>query len=39
VLLEREVLAREGRRYVFDDPFFRRWVLLAGEVGAGGAEA
>lgn len=39
VLLEREVLAREGRRYVFDDPFFRRWVQLAGDArGAGDAE-
>ncbi len=25
-LVSRELLARDGVRYVFDDPFFRRWV-------------
>jgi hypothetical protein len=25
-LVAKELLARDGRRYVFDDPFFRRWV-------------
>lgn len=25
-LVQRELLARSGSRYVFDDPFFRRWV-------------
>lgn len=34
VLVAREVLAREGLRYVFDDPFFRRWVQLSGATGA-----
>jgi hypothetical protein len=29
VLVAREVLAREGPRYVFDDAFFRRWVRLS----------
>jgi hypothetical protein len=29
-LVAREVLARGGPRYVFDDPFFRRWVQLSG---------
>jgi hypothetical protein len=29
VLVAREVLARGGPRYVFDDPFFRRWVQLS----------
>jgi hypothetical protein len=33
VLVAREVLAREGLRYVFDDPFFRRWVQLSGADG------
>ena len=28
-LVAREVLAREGPRYVFDDPFYRRWVQLS----------
>ena len=34
-LVAREVLAREGPRYVFDDPFFRRWVQLGGAAAAG----
>jgi hypothetical protein len=29
-LVARELLAREGPRYVFDDPFFRRWVQVSG---------
>ena len=27
-LVTRSILARDGKRYVFDDPFFRRWVEL-----------
>jgi hypothetical protein len=27
-LVEAEVLARDGSRYTFDDPFFRRWVQV-----------
>ena len=29
-LVAREVLARGGPRYVFDDPFFRRWWPVMG---------
>lgn len=34
VMVARQVLAREGSRYVFDDPFFRRWVQLSGATAA-----
>lgn len=27
-LVTKELLGRSGQRYVFDDPFFRRWVEL-----------
>jgi hypothetical protein len=28
VMVEHELLMRDGARYEFDDPFFRRWVQL-----------